>query len=202
MMAMMNASEGFGQSLSFGPNAVQATAASNRILDARETRLTEKRAKHDIPDTEGGIEIEFRDVRLRYPARETPVLDGLNMTIEKGKFAALVGASGCGKTSILSLLERFYEPEKGQIFCNGKDISDVDVYTFRRHLSLVAQEPNLMQGQQVSPSQGFFFVLVSFPFFSSFPFRFPFFPLPLPLPLLFLFFSFVFYCFLFLFFSY
>lgn len=147
MMAMMNAAEGFGQSLSFGPNAAQATAASNRILDTRETRLTEKLEKDDIPDTERGIEIEFRDVRLRYPARETPVINGLNMTIEKGRFAALVGASGCGKTSIISLLERFYEPEKGQILCNGMDISGVDVYTFRKHLSLVAQEPNLMQGQ-------------------------------------------------------
>lgn len=145
-MSILNASEGFGQSLSFGPNAAQATAASNRILDARETRLTDNREKHDIPDTEDGIEIEFRDVRLRYPARETPVFNGLNMTIERGTFAALVGASGCGKTSIVSLLERFYEPEKGQILCNGKDISGIDVYTFRKHLSLVAQEPNLMQG--------------------------------------------------------
>lgn len=56
------------------------------------------------------------------------------MTIEKGQFAALVGASGCGKTNVLSLLERFYEPERGQTFCNGMDIPGVDVYTFRRHL--------------------------------------------------------------------
>lgn len=161
MMAMMNAAEGFGQSLSFGPNAAQATAASNRILDARETRLTEKLEKHDIPDTDGGIEIKFRDVRLRYPAQETPVLNGLNMTIEKGKFAALVGASGCGKTSIISLLERFYEPEKGRILCNGMDIADVDVYTFRKHLSLVAQEPNLMQGQESHHYQVFFLLFSS-----------------------------------------
>lgn len=150
MMAVMNAAEGFGQSLSFGPNAAQATAASNRILDARETRMTEQRAKDDIPDTEGGIKIEFCDVRLRYTGRETPVLNGLSMTIEKGRFAAVVGASGSGKTSIVSLLERFYEPEKGRILCNGKEISDVDIYTYRKHLSLVAQEPNLMQGQQLT----------------------------------------------------
>lgn len=150
MISILNASEGFGQSLSFGPNAAQATAASNRILDARETRMTEQRAKDDIPDTEGGIKIEFCDVRLRYPGRETPVLNGLSVTIEKGSFAALVGASGNGKTSKVSLLERFYEPEKGRILCNSKDISDVDIYTYRKHLSLVAQEPNLMQGQQLT----------------------------------------------------
>ncbi|KAH7271030.1 P-loop containing nucleoside triphosphate hydrolase protein [Fusarium solani] len=145
LMAMMNAAEGFGQSLSFGPNAAQAAAASNRILDARESLLIEPLGKGDIPDTEGGITIELRDVRLRYAGRKTPVLNGLNMTIEKGQFVALVGASGCGKTSIISLLERFYQPEKGQILCNGKDISDVNIYTYRKHLSLVAQEPTLFQ---------------------------------------------------------
>ncbi|KAL6361985.1 hypothetical protein LRP88_05468 [Fusarium phalaenopsidis] len=146
LMAMMNAAEGFGQSLSFGPNAAQAAAASNHILDARESRLIEPLGKGDIPDTEGGITIELRDVRLRYAGRKTPVLNGLNMTIEKGQSVALVGASGCGKTSIISLLERFYQPEKGQILCNGKDISDVNIYTYRKHLSLVAQEPTLFQG--------------------------------------------------------
>ncbi|RSL61962.1 hypothetical protein CEP54_006005 [Fusarium duplospermum] len=146
LMAMMNAAEGFGQSLSFGPNAAQAAAASNRILDARESRLIEPSGKRDIPDAEGGITIELRDVRLRYAGRKTPVLNGLNMTIEKGQFVALVGASGCGKSSIISLLERFYQPDKGQILCNGKDISDVNIYTYRKHLSLVAQEPTLFQG--------------------------------------------------------
>ncbi|KAH7211547.1 P-loop containing nucleoside triphosphate hydrolase protein [Fusarium oxysporum] len=136
LMAMMNAAEGFGQSLSFGPNAAQAAAASNRILDARESRLIEPLGKGDIPDTEGGITIELLDVRLRYAGRKTPVLSGLNMTIGKGQFVALVGASGCGKTSIISLLERFYKPEKGQILCNGKDISDVNIYTYRKHLTI------------------------------------------------------------------
>ncbi|KAI8721787.1 hypothetical protein NCS52_00321200 [Fusarium sp. LHS14.1] len=146
LMAMMNAAEGFGQSLSFGPNAAQAATASNRILDARESRLMEPIGKGDIPDTDGGITIELRDVRLRYAGRKTPVLNGSNMTIEKGQFVALVGASGCGKTSIISLLERFYHSEKGQILCNGKDISDVNIYTYRKYLSLVAQEPTLFQG--------------------------------------------------------
>lgn len=163
MMAVMNAAEGFGQSLSFGPNAAQATAASNRILDARETRVTEQRAKDDIPDTEGGIKIEFCDVRLRYPGRETPVLNGLSLTIEKGWFAALVGASGSGKMSMVSLLERFFEPEKGRILFNGKDISDVDIYTYRKHLSLVAQEPNLMQGQQLTTPASSPTLLLSYP---------------------------------------
>ncbi|KAJ5381199.1 P-loop containing nucleoside triphosphate hydrolase protein [Penicillium cataractarum] len=142
----MNSAEGFGKSLSFGPNAAQANSASNRILNAKNSRLVKSPEKNDIIVEEGGITIELRDIRLRYPAQEAPVFDGLNMAIEKGQFAAIVGASGCGKTSIISLLERFNEPEKGQILFNGKDISEVDIYTYRKHLALVAQEPTLFQG--------------------------------------------------------
>ncbi|PLB49976.1 P-loop containing nucleoside triphosphate hydrolase protein [Aspergillus steynii IBT 23096] len=145
LMAIMNAAEGFGKSLSFGPNAAQAASASDRILDAKDSRLSESPEKGDIPLQEGGITIELRDIRLRYPAQKAPVFDGLSMTIEKGQFAALVGASGCGKTSIISLLERFSEPEHGRILFNGKDISNVNIYTYRKHLSLVAQEPTLFQ---------------------------------------------------------
>ncbi|OGM49708.1 hypothetical protein ABOM_001908 [Aspergillus bombycis] len=146
LTAIMNAAEGFGKSLSFGPNFAQATTASKRILDARDSSFVEPHDKDDIPVTEGGITIELRNVCLRYPNQTKPVFNGLNMRIEKGQFAALVGASGCGKTSIISLLERFYEPEKGQILFNGKDISDVNIYAYRKHLSLVAQESTLFQG--------------------------------------------------------
>lgn len=148
LMGMMNAAEAFGQSLSFGPNAAQATAASNRILDARETRLTEALERGtEIANPEDGIEIELRDVRLTYPGRKKPALDGVDIKFQKGQFTALVGASGCGKTNVISLLEKFYEPQRGQVLCNGKDISEVNTSTYRKHFALVAQEPALFQGQ-------------------------------------------------------
>lgn len=147
LMAIMNAAEGFGKSLSFGPNAVQAAIASDRVLETRDSSLKYPCEKDDIPAQDGGIKIEFRGIRLTYPARNTPVLNGLTMTIEQGQFAALVGASGCGKTSVISLVERFYDPEEGQILFNGKNISDVNIYAYRKHLSLVAQEPILFQGK-------------------------------------------------------
>ncbi|KFA45927.1 hypothetical protein S40293_09539 [Stachybotrys chartarum IBT 40293] len=146
-MAVMNASESAGQGLSFGPNAAQVTAAANRILNMRETRLSDSASESEsIPNAEGGVKIELRDVHFRYPTRDVPVFKGLNLTVEKGQFAALVGASGCGKTSIISLLERFYDVEKGQILCNDKDIADINIYAYRKHLSLVAQEATLFQG--------------------------------------------------------
>ena len=107
LMAIMNAGESSGQSLSFGPNAAQVTAASNRILNARATRIMdEPTTELAFPESEGGMKIELRNLGFKYPTREQPVFNGLNLTIEKGQFAALVGASGCGKTSIISLLER------------------------------------------------------------------------------------------------
>ncbi|KAI1813242.1 P-loop containing nucleoside triphosphate hydrolase protein [Poronia punctata] len=146
-VAVINGAEGAGQGFSFGPNAAQATAAANRILSIREKRhqaTSSKTAK--IPDATGGIKIELKDVHFRYPTRNISVFKGINITIEKGQFVALVGASGCGKTSIISLLERFYDVQKGQILANGVDIAEVDAAEYRKHLSLVAQEPTLFQG--------------------------------------------------------
>jgi len=147
LMAVMNAGEAAGQGLSFGPNAAQVTEASNRILDARESMLQDKPTKEPaLGDCEGGMKIELRNVGFKYPSREEPVFKGLNLTIEKGQFAALVGASGCGKTSIISLVERFYEVDSGQILLNDRDISELNIFGYRNHLSLVAQEATLFQG--------------------------------------------------------
>ncbi|KAL7798115.1 multidrug resistance-type transporter protein [Trichoderma ceciliae] len=146
-MAIMNASESAGQSFGFGPNAAQVTAASNRILNMRDTMMrgTSSGVK-EIADAKGGMKIELQDMHFKYPTRDIPVFRGLSLTIEKGQFAALVGASGCGKTSIISVLERFYDLDKGRILCNGQDITEINIHDYRKHLSLVAQEPTLFQG--------------------------------------------------------
>ncbi|KAI1131740.1 multidrug resistance protein [Nemania abortiva] len=146
-IAVIQGAEGAGQWFSFGPNAAQATAAANRILSVRGARKSDTSLNTgEIPDADGGIKIELKDVHFRYPSRNVSVFKGINITIEKGQFAALVGASGCGKTSIISLLERFYEVQRGQVLANGVDISTVDVYEYRKKLSLVAQEATLFQG--------------------------------------------------------
>ncbi|KAK4164700.1 ABC transporter [Cladorrhinum sp. PSN259] len=145
--AVIQGAEAAGQGLAFGPNAAQAAQASNRILNTRETRNLDAISNSEtVPDTDGGVKLELRDVYFKYPTRDVPVFKGLNLTIEKGQFAALVGASGCGKTSIISLLERFYDIEKGKILANGRDITEINVYEYRKNLSLVAQEATLFQG--------------------------------------------------------
>ena len=91
--------------------------------------------------------IEFRDVHFRYPTRpEQPVLRGLNLTVKPGQYVALVGASGCGKSTTIALLERFYDPLVGGVYVDGKEISSLNLNSYRNFLALVSQEPTLYQG--------------------------------------------------------
>ncbi|KAF4485680.1 multidrug resistance [Fusarium agapanthi] len=147
-MSVLNAGETTGRALSFGPNVAQVRAAANRILGLRDSQVK------DGPEATGakfvsngdGVKIELANIHFKYPTRDVPVFQGLSLKIEKGQFAALVGASGSGKSSIVSLLERFYDPDHGRILCNDQDIAAKNIYTYRRHLSLVAQESSLFQG--------------------------------------------------------
>ena len=91
--------------------------------------------------------IEFRDVHFRYPTRpDVPVLRGLSLTVKPGQYVALVGASGCGKSTTIAMMERFYDPLAGGIFVDGREISRLNVNEYRSHLALVSQEPTLYQG--------------------------------------------------------
>lgn len=91
--------------------------------------------------------IEFRDVHFRYPTRaEVPVLRGLNITVRPGQYVALVGASGCGKSTTIALMERFYDPLAGGVYVDGREISSLNLNQYRSFLALVSQEPTLYQG--------------------------------------------------------
>ncbi|KAK2926992.1 AAA ATPase domain [Fusarium oxysporum f. sp. vasinfectum] len=135
-MSVLNAGETTGRALSFGPNVAQVRAAANRILGLRDSQVkdgSEATGAQFISHGDG-MKIELDNIHFKYPTRDVPVFQGLSLTIEKGQFAALVGASGSGKSSIVSLLERFYDPNHGRILCNGQDIAANNVYTYRRTL--------------------------------------------------------------------
>jgi len=86
--------------------------------------------------------IEFRDVTFRYPTRpDQSALTGFSLTIEPGETVALVGPSGAGKTTVLQLLLRFYDPQGGQILLDGVDIARVDPADLRARIGLVPQDP-------------------------------------------------------------
>lgn len=93
-----------------------------------------------------GADIRFHNVWFTYPTRNVAVLQGLSLHIRHGQYAAIVGSSGSGKTTVVSLLERFYEPTTGEITYNGDPITSMSLAELRSHMSLVAQEPFLLHG--------------------------------------------------------
>ena len=89
-------------------------------------------------------EIVLEDVKFSYPSRPTiQVVKGLNITFRAGKTAALVGASGSGKSTIVSLVERFYDPTSGVVKIDGVDAKDLNLKWLRSQIGLVSQEPSL-----------------------------------------------------------
>uniref|UniRef100_A0A673H113 Multidrug resistance protein 1-like n=1 Tax=Sinocyclocheilus rhinocerous TaxID=307959 RepID=A0A673H113_9TELE len=134
-----------GQSSSFAPDFAKAKAAAGRIL-----LLLEKKPNIDIYDESGhrptnfSGNIEFRDVHFCYPTRQNvKVLQGLNVSVCQGQTLALVGSSGCGKSTTIQLLERFYDPAAGQVFVDGNDSRSMNLAWLRTQMGLVSQEPIL-----------------------------------------------------------
>lgn len=93
------------------------------------------------PDARRG-QITFEDVKFAYPARpETLALNGVSFSVAPGETVALVGPSGAGKTTIIQLLLRFYDPSSGVITLDGQDLRALERADFRRHMALVPQDP-------------------------------------------------------------
>lgn len=91
--------------------------------------------------------IEFKDVFFCYPSRENiKVLNGFNLKVQPGQTVALVGASGCGKSTCIQLLQRFYDPVFGAVMLDGEDIKKYNVHWLRSQMAVVGQEPVLFQG--------------------------------------------------------
>lgn len=84
--------------------------------------------------------IQFKDVVLRYKGAEKNAIDHLNLTISKGSVVALVGESGCGKTSTANLIPRFYDVTKGTLAIDGKNIQDYELTSLRKQMALVSQD--------------------------------------------------------------
>jgi ATP-binding cassette subfamily B protein len=97
-----------------------------------------------LPAVKG--QVEYHHVSFAYPQRDRWVLQDLNFTVESGERVALVGASGAGKTSLVNLLPRFYDPQQGKILIDGVDIRHVTLKSLRRQIGIVPQETILFSG--------------------------------------------------------
>jgi len=138
-----------GAAAAFGPDMGKAAAAAERVfniiehpstINAIEIDSNKEYERLDLNNVKG--KIEFRNVWFRYPTRkEDFVLRGLNITINPRESIALVGESGCGKSTFVNLLMRFYDPDQGQILLDGVDIKTLNLHDLRTAISLVMQEP-------------------------------------------------------------
>jgi ATP-binding cassette subfamily B (MDR/TAP) protein 1 len=134
-----------GRIFAAAPDFAKAVEAGGNVLNLlwSKPRIDPTiKSGHDIEKLSGSL--EFRNVKFSYPTRpHVKVLQGLNIKVNPGQFIAFVGPSGCGKSTTVGLIERFYDPISGTILVDGKDISSLSISSYRSHLGLVSQEPNL-----------------------------------------------------------
>ena len=140
--AVLLASSGASVSELWG-EVQRAAAAADRLAELLATRpaIAAPAAPRRLPSpTEGRV--EFEDVAFAYPARPgANALDGFSLGVSPGETVALVGPSGAGKTTVLQLLLRFYDPQGGRVRVDGVDVAAVDPAALRARLGLVPQDP-------------------------------------------------------------
>ncbi|KAH9936165.1 P-loop containing nucleoside triphosphate hydrolase protein [Fomitopsis serialis] len=137
-----------GNVFSFVPDISSAKSAAADIIALLDSMpdIDAESPEGDIPTNVQG-HIRFENVHFRYPTRPgVRVLRDLNLDVEPGTYAALVGASGCGKSTTIQLIERFYDALHGTVYLDGQNISKYNVSEYRKHIALVSQEPTLYSG--------------------------------------------------------
>ncbi|XP_052724741.1 ABC transporter B family member 4 isoform X3 [Vigna angularis] len=143
--ALTMAAIGVSQFSTISPDSGKAKSATAAIFG-----IIDKKSEID-PSDETGItldivegEIELHQVSFNYPSRpKIQIFRDLNLVIHSGKTVALVGESGCGKSTVISLLQRFYVPNSGEIRLDGVPIEELQLKWFRQQMGLVSQEPVL-----------------------------------------------------------
>jgi ATP-binding cassette subfamily B protein len=124
----------------------QAAASAERIFEILDTRsdIVEKPNAITLPDVKG--EVKFENVTFRYFSGGEPVLNKVSLEAKPGETIALLGATGSGKTTIINLLPRFYDPSEGRITIDGYDLRDVTLDSLRSQIGIVLQETTLFSG--------------------------------------------------------
>ncbi|KAL5722705.1 ABC-type xenobiotic transporter [Ranunculus cassubicifolius] len=133
------------ETVSLAPEIIRGGEAVTSVFS-----ILDRSTKIDPEDLDGERvenirgEIELQHVDFSYPARpDLPVFKDMNLRIRAGRSQALVGASGSGKSSVIALIERFYDPTAGKVLIDGKDIRRLNLKSLRQKIGLVSQEPAL-----------------------------------------------------------
>lgn len=126
-----------------------AMASSERIFRVLDEPITLHDPEHPIPLEHVRGEVEFRDVWFAYNSGEW-VLKGISFKILSGESVAFVGATGAGKTSLISLISRFYDVQRGEVLVDGHNVKDMSQADLRKHVGAVLQDPFIFSGTVAS----------------------------------------------------
>ncbi|KAJ6477368.1 P-loop containing nucleoside triphosphate hydrolase protein [Mycena vitilis] len=139
-----------GNVFSFVPDMSSAKGAATdiiRLLDSVPEIDAESPAGKKVDSNVSKGHIRMEGIHFRYPTRPgVRVLRDLSIQVEPGTYIALVGASGSGKSTVIQLIERFYDPLAGQIYLDNELITDLNLQEYRKEIALVSQEPTLYAG--------------------------------------------------------
>lgn len=119
-------------------------AAADSVFQFLDEPEESNQGKIMLPESTG--DIAFENITYTYQNAEKSSLNGINLTVPKGKIYALVGASGCGKTTLVNMLPRFFDPDSGSIRIGGTDIRDFTLQSLRERMALVSQDVVLFNG--------------------------------------------------------
>ncbi|KAJ7612414.1 P-loop containing nucleoside triphosphate hydrolase protein [Mycena rosella] len=139
-----------GNVFSFVPDMSSAKGAASdiiRLLDSIPEIDAESTAGKHIDNEVAKGHIRLEGIHFRYPTRPgVRVLRDLSIQVEPGTYIALVGASGSGKSTVIQLIERFYDPLAGEIYLDNELVSELNLQEYRKQIALVSQEPTLYAG--------------------------------------------------------
>ncbi|MCE4957213.1 ABC transporter ATP-binding protein [Macrococcoides caseolyticum] len=124
----------------------RAKASSDRMTEVLKTPVDEELSETNIQPHAGGVSVEFIDVDFKYPLSHRNVLENINFKVNAGEKFVVMGATGSGKSAMLSLIPRMYEPTRGQILIDGKDIKEYQESHLREMIGYVPQKNTLFTG--------------------------------------------------------
>ncbi|XP_040295452.1 bile salt export pump [Bufo bufo] len=146
--AIVTSGNALGRASSFTPDYAKAKIAAAQFF-----KLLDRIPKTSVYSTDGDKwdnfkgDIQFVNCKFTYPSRPvTMVLQGLSVQVKSGQTLAFVGSSGCGKSTSVQLLERFYDPDQGKVLVDGHATSNVNISFLRSKIGIVSQEPILFEG--------------------------------------------------------
>ena len=128
------------------PVIAQAAASAERVYEIVDAPIEIKNRPNAIPFDKCGGRITFEDVWFRYPGATVPALKGVSFETKPKELIAILGMTGSGKSTVINLIQRFYDVTKGAVRIDGRDVRDFELESLRLHIGLVFQETTLFSG--------------------------------------------------------